>query len=178
MTRPNCSKKNQILILVDVFSNIITVISNYSWTLLRRNWCFFCGVAVFCIFGWGCCGVAFSPLFCQICMSPLWVPVFNPFQRQLGGAHELNQVAVKQSGANENKVVLFGRLWCFPLSSSVWVAVFSPISVFGWRCFSLLFQCFRRSLLLGGVFSPPPVLSCLSPIRVVLEVVLPLNFHC
>ena len=86
------------------------------------------------------------------------------FERQLNGANELNQVAVKQSEANESKVVLFRMVVVFP-SSSVWVAVFSLfLSPFGSLVFFLL-------LLFGWRCFPP-----FSAFRVVLGVVSPLTF--
>ena len=61
---------------------------------------------------------------------------FFPSERKLGGANELNQVAVKQSEAIECKVVLFG------------VVVFSFLLRLGGGGFP-------RLLLEGGVFPPP-----------------------
>ena len=103
------------------------------------------GVAVFFPIFWvGCCGVAFSSLLlggvvlssswcCQICTSPLWMVVFSPFLKELNGANELNQVAVKQSEANEREVAV----------SSSWVVVFSSL-----LCLS------------GGAFLPLSLWGC------------------
>ena len=82
---------------------------------------------------------------------------FSPIERQLDGANELNQVAAKQSDANESKVALLRSGGVFP-PPSVWVAVFAPSHIFA-RWF------FHTSSVWAAV------LSYLSPFRVVLVVV-------
>ena len=60
---------------------------------------------------------------------------FSPNERQLDGANELNQVAAKQSDANESKGVLLGGGGGAFLPPSVWVAVFAPSHIFARWCF-------------------------------------------
>ena len=89
-----------------------------------------------------------------------WVVLFFPsHSRQLNGANEWNQVAVKQSEANESEVVHCWGGGVF-LPPSFGVAVFSrPSSPLGGGVFPPLpfgVQCFHPSTILGdGVFPPP-----------------------
>ena len=81
-----------------------------------------------------------------------WVVLFFPsHSRQLNGANEWNQVAVKQSEANESEVVHCWGGGVF-LPPSFWVAVFSPYFPCRMEVFSLLFR------LGGSVFRPSPPL--------------------
>ena len=102
-------------------------------------------------------GVAvFFPIFwvgllrCYLLVAPSgWCCSLSLFERQLNGANEWNQVAVKQSEAYESEVVHCWGGGVF-LPSTFGVAVFSPVFTSGVEVFSLLIR-------LGGkVFAPLP----------------------
>ena len=92
------------------------------------------------------------------CSLSLLLVVFLPFERQLNGANELNQVAVKQSGPFFGGGVFLPppiRWRCLfspspPFASRV--EVFSLLLLFRWRCFPSLPFC-------------EAVLSYLSPLQ-------------